>query len=345
MNFVTTSRFAAFLVLSIGAPELSGCGTEFTCADDATCAAPNTPDGSAGTGGRGGTAGTSGGSSGTAGSAGSSGGSAGSSGGSAGSSGSAGGSSTDAAMDGHDAADSGADAEPDSCTPGSEGCACTPARGCNTGLVCRGTTCAKTVCGDARVEGTEFCDDGENLGAKLGDCAPDCTATVVQKKILMSAQPIRVDLASVGPVLTTVDAYCPNGYKALFAFGSARVATVTPNVGNGQVNWVLRPWTRYVNATGSPVWLTNKSALLGVAGGTFRGLTNPIAPSAASLTATGMAVDWTTLSSLRTCSNWTMTTGDLDIGDAQRTNLEFLNTQSLYPCSAAGIYHVYCVEQ
>jgi hypothetical protein len=228
---------------------------------------------------------------------------------------------------------------------GTEGCACTAARGCNAGLVCKGAVCAKPVCGDSRVEGTEFCDDGQNLGTAVGDCAPDCSSLVVQKKIVQNAVGVSPDFGKdgSGSVVANVDRHCPTGYKALFADGVHRIATMTPNVGDGQKDWVLRPWTRYVTEAGLPIWLTNKSALLGVMDGKFQGLTNALVTDRFSIT--GMKADWTVLPAGSNCDNWTNLSANLEIGWSSRKDANFLQGTDLvlYPCSST--YRVVCVEQ
>jgi hypothetical protein len=236
---------------------------------------------------------------------------------------------------------------------GAEGCACTAARGCNTGLLCKGAICAKPVCGDSRVEGNEFCDDGQNLGTAVGDCAPDCSAIVVQKKIVLSAATVLPDFAKdgLGPAAEHADTHCAPGYKALFSEGLHRIATVTPNKGDGQRGWVLRPWTRYVNDVGAPIWTTDKSALLGVNASTFRGLINPILGDAYIIT--GMKADWTPLPAGSNCAGWTSLTRsfELSIGRGPRTTEYFLQMTdgALYPCDPSVVsgfeYRVYCVEQ
>ena len=328
MTVTIASRATAYFVFSLACVKVAGCGSDFTCADDRTCA--TVPDGASGKSGAGG-GGTDAGSGGAAGGAGTggagTGGSAGSRDGSAGSaaasSGGSGGTG-DAATDGNDAGDAG------SCMTGTEGCACTSARECDSGLICRGTKCAKPVCGDSRIEGSEFCDDGQNLGAAVGDCAPDCTAIVVQKKIVISAGTVQPDFGKDGPpqFIANLDRNCPAGYKALFSDGVHRVATVTANVGNGQRDWPLHAWTRYVNSTGAPIWLTNATALLGFVNGAFVGLTNPISdPVSDIFVYTGMNADWTVLSSALSCTNWTSwnaSAGRYRLGFSGETSLLFL---------------------
>jgi hypothetical protein len=362
---LSVRSFVSFAAFTAAIPSLAACGSsEFTCDESRTCPSPNQPnqpDGASGSGGSAGTGGTVG-SAGSAGDGGSaaSGGSAGSSGsaGSAGSGGSAGedgGAGSAGAAGSAGTTDAGPDADSGMCAVGTEGCACTAARGCNSGLLCKGATCAKPVCGDSRVEGNEFCDDGRNLGTAVGDCAPDCSITVVQKKIVMSEPTVLPNLArdGAGFVVDNADAHCPAGYKALFADGLKRIATVTPNKGDGRKDWALRPWTRYVNPAGAPIWTTNQSALLGVVDGKFQGLTNRIAGlDQLSYAVTGMNADWTTLPAGDKCSNWTNLANDyLQIGIPYNTTTGFLQAddRTPYPCDPRAVlmkaWSVYCVEQ
>jgi hypothetical protein len=217
--------------------------------------------------------------------------------------------------------------------------------------VCRGTTCGKIVCGDHRVEGPEVCDDGMNLGAAVGDCAPDCSKLVDQKRIVQSNAGVHADFArnGAGALVSTADSYCPTGFKALFASGTQRVASTTPNAGTGQVDWVLKPWTRYVNANGQPIWLTNKTALLGVSGTGFSGLTNAIVPGSNSGYITGMRSDWTILQTNRNCSGWTSiaSAAQIMIGIGGATDARFLEQAPdfTYPCSDVNSWRLYCAEQ
>src|SRR5262249_53268284 len=125
-----------------------------------------------------------------------------------------------------------------------EGCPCS-GMSCNAGLACRAATCAKVVCGDHHVEGDEVCDDGHKPGAALGDCAPDCSKRVDEKRIVASRVGVHADFAKngVASLITLADSYCPTGFKALFSAAGRRVASTTPFSGSGQVDWALKPWT------------------------------------------------------------------------------------------------------
>jgi hypothetical protein len=207
------------------------------------------------------------------------------------------------------------------------------------------------VCGDKYVEGTEVCDDGTNAGAAVGDCAPDCSKRVDEKRILASRAGVRADFArnGVSSLLTIVDSYCSTGFKALFSGAGVRIASRTPYSGTGQVDWALKPWTRYINAGGQPIWLTNASALLGVANGSFVGLINPIVPGSASGYITGMKADSTDLPMGRDCNGWTSIspTAQVMTGVGGAVDGRFLerSPSSSDPCSDTTTWSLYCVEQ
>jgi hypothetical protein len=162
---------------------------------------------------------------------------------------------------------------------------------------------------------------------------------------------VPANLAKNGPnfVPQTADGYCSSGYKALFSDGSFRVASVTANLGDGQKDWVLAPWTRYVNSATQLIWLTQTVRLLGVSGGVFKGLTNAIVPSSASGYLTGMNGDWTALAAGRNCSAWSSITSAAQgmIGIGGNTTGTFLEQAHdfTYPCSDTTSWRLYCVEQ
>jgi len=237
------------------------------------------------------------------------------------------------------------------CTLGSEGCACNSGGVCSGSLVCRGAKCAKVVCGDSRIEGVEVCDDGNNYGSAVGDCASDCSVIVVQKQIVQSAAGVPANFAKNGAGSTpqTADSYCPSGYKALFADGFYRIASVHANQGDGQSQWVLRTWTRYVNASAQLIWLTQNVRLLGVSNGQFVGLKNPIVPGSNSGYLTGMSGNWLALASGRNCSAWASVTsaaqGMIGIGGSITSTFLEQAADFTYPCSDVTSWRLYCVEQ
>lgn len=162
----------------------------------------------------------------------------------------------------------------------------------------------EAVCGDGIVHIDEVCDDGLNVGETEGDCATDCSAVVLRKQIVLSDDRTngRFGDGSLS-VVNFADAHCQDGHKAMFVYGDERVATIEPHDGDGQVDWVLEPWTEYVNADGERIWTTQSIALLGVdENGNWAGLDHPIADAGTDAW-TGMRDDYTAHDI--TCSDWT----------------------------------------
>lgn len=145
-------------------------------------------------------------------------------------------------------------------------------------------------------------------------------------------------------LLATVDANCPAGYKAMFADGGMRIATLTPNKGDGQKNWVLRPWTRYVNAGGEELWTTNSVALLGTDAVSFKGLRHRFWGEGP-MAITGMKQDWTVLPSTMTCNGWTSSAGRVQFGSPQSTDRQFLAYNGDIDFGCSPVASLYCVEQ
>ncbi len=123
-------------------------------------------------------------------------------------------------------------------------------------------------------------------------------------------------------------------FKAFLA-AATRVASVTPNAGDGQVDWVLKPHRTYYTTTRlSPIGTTNEKGLFSFP--LYQGL-------AIANYWTGMNADWTT-SAGNTCADWTATggngrTGDYDFSPDATTAL----ASKLALCSGARL--VVCVSQ
>jgi hypothetical protein len=173
------------------------------------------------------------------------------------------------------------------------------------------TSGAPAVCGDGVVDSSELCDDGTNLGLELGDCVPGCSGRVEHVVEMVLSEPF-VGLTSDFALGATrfgleADANCPLGYKAMITDGSSRIASVSPLTGDGQVDWVLAPYTAYyAGVSGDHVWTTDDVALLGVRDGSLVDL-GPARAGFSSLPSdrafwTGLASDWTAGD---TCQGWT----------------------------------------
>ena len=222
----------------------------------------------------------------------------------------------------------------------------------NGGADCT-AVCTDVVCGDSIVSDGEACDDGDENGTELGDCAPDCSRQVVAKTISVSYNYSTYgDMGGPGAV-DHVDARCESaglpGYKAMFADGSNRRASVTPYVGDGQIDWVLTPWTRYLRDDGGLIWVTDESALLGVRDGAPEPILMPIATQFSTFAVTGLRGTWLTELN-QDCSNWTTNSSGASqyrgIIDELTSDL-FLagNTPEFSPGNCSSSALVYCVEQ
>ncbi len=214
------------------------------------------------------------------------------------------------------------------------------------------TTEPPAECGDGVVEDGEICDDGVNAGADVGDCAPDCSTEVEIREIVLSSETFTGDLAGAGPgsIIENVDDGCPFGYRAMFSDGADRIATVTGNTGDGQVDWVLRPWTAYVNEDGDLLAITDGAALLGVHGGVFMNLENAVDPGNNGGAWTGMNQDWTAMPANENCNNWTNATNSYQMmqGIPGMTSAAFLRQSDdfTYPCGDQGFTRpLYCAEE
>lgn len=200
------------------------------------------------------------------------------------------------------------------------------------------------VCGNGETERGETCDE-PGAALEIGACRPDCAGLIEVRTIRLSNTAVLGDLGE-DPV-ATADALCPAGHRAMFSHGTTRRATV---VGNGVVDpldWVLEPYTAYVNANGALLWVTDEVALLGVRTGSAQPLLAPIVPFADNPPGcvTGMNPDWTAPASAD-CMGWST------VESSENHNIgipwvldqgSFLNNGGLTPCNLSA--HVYCVQQ
>jgi hypothetical protein len=130
-------------------------------------------------------------------------------------------------------------------------------------------------------------------------------------------------------------------YRVMMVFGGERVASASPNQGDDQVNWVLQPFTRYINTNGELIWETDDVPLLGVRDGEAVDLVNTIGITNG--VRTGMNEDWTTHPD--SCEGWSTNSSDLDkqpIGNSGYTHRSFLFI-IMNHCGFSRFH--YCVEQ
>jgi hypothetical protein len=118
-------------------------------------------------------------------------------------------------------------------------------------------------CGDGKVNGSEVCDNGGAGTTSLGECNPECSG-YFQKKLIYETVGFHSGKLG-GP--SGADSICQaefgSRWKALIV-GGGRRATLTPNTGDGQVDWVVQKYTHYYNGRDEFTWRTDGSALLGV---------------------------------------------------------------------------------
>lgn len=206
---------------------------------------------------------------------------------------------------------------------------------------------AGPYCGDGMINGpNEACDNGVNNGLGLGQCNPACTGTVMDKEI--SWLPIAASSLG-GDLFADWDPECESAvgstFRALLVGGAVsstsvnayRAASSSPNQGDLQVDWVLRPYTRYVNPAGELIWTTDATALLGVRDGQPMLLLHPIASGNTTYAWVGFGDDWT---SGETCSHWTSATG---AGRVMQLGAATIQT-SVMDCGTADLVLI-CVEQ
>ncbi len=206
------------------------------------------------------------------------------------------------------------------------------------------STAVFSECGDGIVEGAERCDD-EVLALEPGACRPDCSGPIPTRRIVISSSASQGDL---GPdPIATVDGMCAAGSKAMFADGVGRRATLAPNASVDPIDWVLEPFTAYVNAGDELVWVTDDVPLLGVRRGVSASLVAPILPLSGNPPGvlTGMTHAWTSPPQAD-CNGWTAATSAHDHSSGIPWLVElggFLDNGALSGCDLFD--RVYCVEQ
>ncbi|MGH1342166.1 MAG: DUF1554 domain-containing protein [Nannocystales bacterium] len=205
------------------------------------------------------------------------------------------------------------------------------------------TTGPQGTCGNGEVEAGEVCDE-PSATLETGACRPDCAGVIESRTIRVSNTSVLGDLGQ-NPV-ATVDALCPAGHRAMFSDGENRRATTVANGVFDPVDWVLEPYTAYVNANGALLWVTDEVALLGVRTGTTQTLLAPIVAFEDNPPGciTGMNADWTAPASAD-CLGWSTAAAseDHNVGIPWVQDVgAFLNNGGITPCNLPE--HVYCVE-
>jgi Protein of unknown function (DUF1554) len=213
----------------------------------------------------------------------------------------------------------------------------------NTGAYGKCTKDCKLAprCGDGKVNDvSEVCDNGADNGFGTGNCNPACSGLVAEKTIkVVTSFPVPGAIQRIEDADLVCQTYAGGTYRALLVDGDVRVATKTPYKGDGQVDWVLRPYTRYLTTLGNLIWITDDVALLGVRNGQPVALLNPILPGPIAFAWVGFENDWT--SSVDNCLGWNSSLGT-DGGTVIRVDqTEFI----VDPAQCSNAYPLICAER
>ncbi|WP_244934871.1 DUF1554 domain-containing protein [Leptospira jelokensis] len=133
-------------------------------------------------------------------------------------------------------------------------------------------------------------------------------------------------------------------YKALLVDESGGVcgsnpcrrASITANLGDGQIDWVLKPNVLYTRSNGtSPIFTTNANSLF-----IFGALTTSWTDSPL-VGVSGMSTTWTVFPGF-TCTNYTLNSGSVTTANYSATNTSSLSSATL---SCGANYYLLCIEQ
>ncbi len=126
-------------------------------------------------------------------------------------------------------------------------------------------------------------------------------------------------------------------YKAFIVDGTNRIASVTSNSGDGQVDWVLKANTDYTRLDGTAIMTTNANSIF-----VFGTLTNSFASSDTGYY-TGLWSYWSVVTTAH-CSSWTSNSGasSARLGDQTSTSSSSIQAFGVI-CSS--IQNLVCIEQ
>lgn len=217
-------------------------------------------------------------------------------------------------------------------------------RACPT--ACRQSSSGASCCGDGFRSGDEKCDGGGAASTDLGACNPECTGFFERKAIRRTTDTFNGNLGGPSGADQRCIAEFGNSWKALLV-GGGRRATVTPNRGDGQTDWVVAKYTHYYNALGELLWRTDGAALLGVRDGQRLNIYADAYPlDSGGYPWSGYGSDWVTKPESAgptewsgTCRGWTSAVFQ-DQGTFQRWDLREAASE---PCSVRQ--QLLCVEQ
>ncbi|MBI3394763.1 MAG: DUF1554 domain-containing protein [Spirochaetia bacterium] len=143
----------------------------------------------------------------------------------------------------------------------------------------------------------------------------------------------------------TADVLCDNDgrkpavpgahFKAMLGAASVRVASVGASVGDGQIDWVLRPGAVYINAAGATVGTAGSNGLLSSMGAPLDGTLS----SGVDYIWTGLNAQWQNGTD---CTAWGGS-GNGALGDPTSTTLSAMLATTQAGC--AGLNRLLCVQQ
>lgn len=136
------------------------------------------------------------------------------------------------------------------------------------------------------------------------------------------------------------DSLKPNNtgsYKALIVDGVNRRATLTANISNSPIDWVLSPNQLYIRPSGPTITTTNIHGLHNFASN----LTTSVF-TAPDLIWTGLNADWTTAGGCGTTTAWTDTGPVGRYGTGDRSDSAMIQNGQ---ASCSGTGRLYCVQQ
>lgn len=92
-----------------------------------------------------------------------------------------------------------------------------------------------------------------------------------------------------------------NLFKAMLSAGTNRRATVTPDIGDGQVDWVFKPSREYRRDDGTILFTSSANALIDFSSSP---LDHPFVAGGSNIW-TGLQPNWSDMGNSLTCNNWT----------------------------------------
>ena len=188
-------------------------------------------------------------------------------------------------------------------------------------------------------------DDDTDLLVLLGIALTPESCSGTCKIFLTSSVPSRnIGLTGLDNVCNS-DANKPSGniaFKALVTHSTDRIACTTANCSGGvseNVNWVLKPNTKYFRSDGTTEIFTTNSSGIFPFGTANDGIIDP----GTNGIATGLQTDWTNDVN---CSDWSGA-GSYEIGSPELTDARLISLDTPEPCGSdlSSILRLACVEQ